>query len=87
MLGHGPAVMTFDVYGHLWETGLDTLPGTLTDYMALEREKKRPGRRTGLSGARGADTSVRWGMQRVNLEKVNPYRTVSVGVLRQGGLG
>lgn len=39
MLGHASAAMTLDVYAHLWETGLDSLPGAVSDHMRRERER------------------------------------------------
>lgn len=39
MLGHSSATTTLDVYGHLWEEGLDTLPGAIDALMAKERER------------------------------------------------
>lgn len=39
MLGHSSATTTLDVYGHLWEEGLDTLPGAMDALMAKERER------------------------------------------------
>lgn len=39
MLGHASAAMTLDIYGHLWEEGLDALPGAMEAH--LERERQR----------------------------------------------
>lgn len=39
MLGHSSATTTLDVYGHLWEEGLDALPGAMDALMAKERER------------------------------------------------
>ena len=39
MLGHSSATTTLDVYGHLWEEGLDTLPGAMDALMSKERER------------------------------------------------
>lgn len=41
MLGHGTAAMTLDVYGHLWDTGLDDVPTAIESHMAAEREKDK----------------------------------------------
>ena len=39
MLGHSSATTTLDVYGRLWEKGLDTLPGAMDALMTNERER------------------------------------------------
>lgn len=39
MLGHASAAMTLDTYAHLWETGLDFVPGAMTAHMQRERER------------------------------------------------
>ncbi|CAB0925798.1 Tyrosine recombinase XerC [Corynebacterium diphtheriae] len=39
MLGHASAAMTLDVYAHLWETGLDYVPGAMSTHMQRERER------------------------------------------------
>lgn len=52
MLGHASAAMTLDVYAHLWETGLDSLPGAISDY--LERERARMAVREKRRAARGS---------------------------------
>lgn len=38
MLGHGSAALTLDVYGHLWDEELNTIPVALDAHMAAERE-------------------------------------------------
>ena len=55
MLGHASAAETLDIYGHLWEEGLDSLPGAIEDHMARERaraaaasEKKSAAMRAGF---------------------------------------
>ncbi|WP_374957139.1 tyrosine-type recombinase/integrase [Corynebacterium falsenii] len=37
MLGHASAAMTLDVYGHLWEEGLDQLPGAMEKQLESQR--------------------------------------------------
>ena len=37
MLGHGSAALTLDVYGHLWDEELNTIPVALDAHMAAER--------------------------------------------------
>ncbi|MFC9766053.1 tyrosine-type recombinase/integrase [Rhodococcus jostii] len=39
MLGHTSAAMTLDVYGHLWDEELDTLPASMDAHMKAERER------------------------------------------------
>lgn len=39
MLGHASAAMTLDIYGHLWEEGLDTIPGAMEAYLNKERQR------------------------------------------------
>lgn len=39
MLGHASAATTLDTYAHLWETGLDSVPGAMSAH--LQRERKR----------------------------------------------
>ena len=39
MLGHSSTTTTLDVYGPLWEGGLDSLPGAMDALMAKERER------------------------------------------------
>lgn len=40
MLGHSSAAMTLDVYAHLWEKNLDTLPDAMEAKMTAEREAR-----------------------------------------------
>lgn len=39
MLGHSSAAMTLDVYAHLWEEGLDAIPGAMEAHMESERKR------------------------------------------------
>lgn len=39
MAGHAKASITLDVYGHLWEDDLDTLPGRVDAFLKLERQR------------------------------------------------
>lgn len=39
MLGHASAAMTLDIYGHLWEEGLDAIPGAMEAHLARERQR------------------------------------------------
>lgn len=39
MLGHSSATTTVNVYGHIWEEGLDTQPDAIDALMAKERER------------------------------------------------
>lgn len=39
MLGHSSAAMTLDIYAHLWEEGLDTIPGAMEAHMESERKR------------------------------------------------
>lgn len=40
MLGHSSAAMTLDVYGHLWDEGLDAIPGAMAAHMEFERRRE-----------------------------------------------
>lgn len=53
MCGHADASATLNVYGHLWDEGLDAIPSALDTYLAVEREREarraeRTSRRDGL---------------------------------------
>ncbi|CAB1027997.1 tyrosine recombinase XerC [Corynebacterium diphtheriae] len=39
MLGHASAATTLDTYAHLWETGLDSVPGAMSAHLQRERER------------------------------------------------
>jgi site-specific recombinase XerD len=39
MLGHSSAAITLDVYGHVWEDELDTLPDRMQAFMEGERAR------------------------------------------------
>lgn len=41
MLGHSSAAMTLDVYAHLWEEGLDTIPGAIESHIDAAREREQ----------------------------------------------
>ena len=57
MCGHADASTTLNVYGHLWDEGLDAIPSAMDAYLAAERERdaarakrreERTARRDGL---------------------------------------
>ena len=57
MCGHADASTTLNVYGHLWDEGLDSIPSAMDAYLAAERERdsrrdarraERTSRRDGL---------------------------------------
>lgn len=57
MCGHADASTTLNVYGHLWDEGLDAIPNAMDAYLAAERERdaaranrraERTARRDGL---------------------------------------
>lgn len=39
MCGHADASTTLNVYGHLWDEGLDAIPSAMDAYLAAERER------------------------------------------------
>lgn len=39
MVGHKSAAMTLDIYGHLWDEELDTIPAAMDAHMRAERER------------------------------------------------
>ena len=39
MCGHTDASTTLNVYGHLWDEGLDAIPSAMDAYLAAERER------------------------------------------------
>ncbi|WP_257203146.1 tyrosine-type recombinase/integrase [Corynebacterium cystitidis] len=41
MCGHASAATTLDIYGYLWDEGLDAVPGAMESHMARERERER----------------------------------------------
>lgn len=61
MLGHASGYETFKTYSHLWEEGLDEIPGAIQEHMAMEREreKHRQSRRTKRAAERRHLRSVR----------------------------
>ncbi len=38
MLGHASAAVTLDIYGHLWDDELDSLPGRMSEFMTAQRQ-------------------------------------------------
>ncbi|MBG6122506.1 hypothetical protein [Corynebacterium aquatimens] len=66
MCGHADASTTLNVYGHLWDEGLDAIPNAIDAYLTAERERDaaretpsrshRPTRRTTRSAGRGVET-------------------------------
>lgn len=57
MCGHADASTTLNIYGHLWDEGLDAIPNAMDAYLAAERERdaarakrraERTARRDGL---------------------------------------
>ena len=61
MCGHASAATTLDIYGHLWDEGLDAVPGAMEAH--LERERKR-------AAARDARRAERRGGGRGRLRSV-----------------
>ncbi|WIM67959.1 tyrosine-type recombinase/integrase [Corynebacterium breve] len=41
MCGHASAAITLDYYGHLWDAGLDAVPGAMDALMEREREREK----------------------------------------------
>lgn len=41
MCGHASAATTLDIYGHLWDAGLDAVPGAMDEHMKAEREREK----------------------------------------------
>ena len=39
MCGHADVSTTLNVYGHLWDEGLDAIPNALDAYLTAERER------------------------------------------------
>lgn len=39
MCGHASAATTLDIYGHLWDEGLDAVPGAMEAHLARERKR------------------------------------------------
>lgn len=51
MLGHSSAALTLDVYGHLWDEELNTIPIALDAHMTAERERFKARRTRRGSGS------------------------------------
>lgn len=60
MCGHADASTTLNVYGHLWDEGLDAIPGAMDAHLAAEREReaRRVARRSQRSARRGGMRAV-----------------------------
>lgn len=48
MLGHSSAAMTLDTYTHLWDEGLDSIPGAIEDHIDAERKREQARERARL---------------------------------------
>lgn len=60
MCGHADASTTLNIYGHLWDHGLDAIPNALDAHLAAEREReaRRAERRQARSARRGGIRAV-----------------------------
>lgn len=60
MCGHADASTTLNIYGHLWDEGLDAIPRALDAHLAAERDReaRRAARRVERTARRGSMRAV-----------------------------
>lgn len=60
MCGHADASTTLNIYGHLWDEGLDAIPHALDAHLAAERDRetRRAARRVERTARRGSMRAV-----------------------------
>ncbi|PFG27428.1 tyrosine-type recombinase/integrase [Corynebacterium renale] len=60
MCGHADASTTLNVYGHLWDEGLDAIPDAMDAHLAAERDRetRRAARRSQRTARRGGMRAV-----------------------------